>query len=116
MALSPADALAHMQLGEVYGFMGRMPDAIRLMREAVAIDPNPAYWNALGTILGGTGQMPEAERAFAEALARDSTNTLSLYNHGLALQHLGRRDEAIAEFRRAAALGSPQARAKLAER
>ena len=116
VALAPGDALARMQLGETYGELGRFPDAIRLMREAVAIDPNPAYWSALGTILGGTGQMPEAERAFAESVARDATNPLSLYNHGLALQHLGRRDEAIAEFRRAAALGSPQARAKLAER
>jgi len=115
VSLAPGDALAKMQLAETYGETGRIPDAIRLMREAVAIDPNPAYWNALGTLLGGTGQMPEAERAFNESVVRDASNPLSLYNHGVALQRLGRREEALVEFRRAAALGSPQARGKVKE-
>jgi tetratricopeptide (TPR) repeat protein len=115
VSVAPGDALARMQLGEVYGQMNRVPDAIRLTREAIAIDPNPAYWSALGTMLGSTGQMPDAERAFAESVSRDATNATYLYNHGVSLQKLGRRDEAIGEFKRAANLGSPQARARLAE-
>jgi tetratricopeptide (TPR) repeat protein len=115
VSLVPGDALAKMQLAETYGDLKRIPEALRLMREAVSIDPNPAYWNALGTLLGGTGQMPDAEHAFKESVARDPNNTLYLYNHGIALQRLGRREEAIGEFRRAAVLGSAQARTKLAE-
>ena len=49
--------------------------------------------------------MADAERAFAEAAKREPTSGLYRYNHGLALQQLGRRDEAAAEFRQAAALG-----------
>jgi tetratricopeptide (TPR) repeat protein len=100
-----------MALGEVYRDLGRWDDATREMRAAVELDPSPAqYWNALGTVLGGGGQMSQAERAFAEAVARDANNALFVYNHGLALQQLGRRDEALADLRRAAALGYQPAR------
>ena len=37
-------------------------------------------------------------------------NGLYIYNRGLALQHLGRRDEAAAQFKRAAELGYPPRR------
>ena len=46
--------------------------------------------------------MAEAEHAFAEAVKREPENGLYRYNHGLALQQLGRRDEAMVEFRQAA--------------
>jgi hypothetical protein len=38
------------------------------------------------------------------------------YNHALALQQLGRRDEALAELQTAAKLGSSEARALLGTR
>jgi arylsulfatase A-like enzyme len=111
VSIAPRDGLAHMALGEVYRDLGRWDDATREMRAAVELDPSPAqYWNALGTVLGGGGQMSQAERAFAEAVARDANNALFVYNHGLALQQLGRRDEALADLRRAAALGYQPAR------
>jgi tetratricopeptide (TPR) repeat protein len=95
-----------MQLGEAYRDLSRWDDATREVQRAVAIDPKPAqYWNSLGTVLGGGRKMADAERAFAQALSRDPNNGLYHYNHALALQQLGRRDEAAAEFSRAAALG-----------
>jgi Flp pilus assembly protein TadD len=87
------------------------------MREAIAIDPDPAsYWNSLGMVLGGGGRMAEAEQAFAEASKRDARNPQYIYNRGLALDRLGRADEAAAQFRRAAELDFPPARARLAGR
>ncbi len=62
-------------------------------------------WNSLGTVLGGGRRMAEAEHAFGEAVKREPTNGLYRYNHGLALQQLGRRDDAMTEFRQAAVLG-----------
>jgi Flp pilus assembly protein TadD len=59
--------------------------------------------------------MADAERAFAEAAARDADNAQYVYNRGLALQRLGRRVEAVAQFQRAAAMGFPPARTRLAE-
>jgi tetratricopeptide (TPR) repeat protein len=116
VSMAPRDALAQVQLGEVYRDMGRTDDAARLMQAAVKIDPAPAsYWNSLGMVLGGAGRMADAERAFAEAAARDADNAQYVYNRGLALQRLGRREEAIAQFRRAADMGFPPARMRLAE-
>jgi Flp pilus assembly protein TadD len=66
-------------------------------------------------VLGGGGRMKEAERAFAEAAARDAENPQYVYNLGLALQRLGREGEAREQFRRAANMGFPPARARLAE-
>ena len=95
-----------MQLGEAYRDAARWEDAARVMQRALAIDPGPAqYWNSLGTVLGSGRKMSEAEHAFAEAVRREPGNGLYRYNHGLALQQLGRRDEAATEFRQAGALG-----------
>jgi protein O-GlcNAc transferase len=103
-----------MELGETYRDLGRTADAARVMRDAVALDPRPAaYWNSLGTVLGAGGQLADAERAFAEATARDGNDPNYVFNHGVALERLGRRDEAIAQYRRAAAAGFPLARARL---
>ena len=116
LAMAPRDALARVQLGEVYRDLGRADDAARLMQAAVEIDPAPAsYWNSLGMVLGGAGRMAEAEHAFAEAASRDADDAQYVYNRGLALQRLGRRGEAIAQFQRAADSGFPPARKRLAE-
>ena len=88
--------------------MGRLSDAAVALRDAVRLDPDRAeYWNALGTVLGASGQMAEAETAFGEAATRDVNNALYIYNHSLALEQLKRRDEAMEQLRRAAALGYP---------
>ena len=116
IALEPRDALAQMRLGEIYRDTGRAEDAVRRMRAALDLDPGPAsYWNSLGMVLGGAGRMDEAERAFSEAVSRDSENPQYVYNRGLALQRLGRRHDAIVQFRRAADMGFPPARTRLAE-
>jgi choline-sulfatase len=113
----PEDALARMELGQVYRDQGRWNEAAAAMRAAVDRDSSRAdFWNALGTAYGGGGKMAEAERAFAEAAARDNGNAMFRYNHALALQQLGRRDEALAELRAAARLGSSEARALLGTR
>ena len=116
VAVAPSDALAHIELGQVYRDQNRMADAARVMREATRLDAGPAaYWNALGTVLGASGQMSEAERAFAEAVRREAGNGLFIYNHAIALEQLGRRDDAIAQYRRAAEVGYAPARARLAQ-
>jgi tetratricopeptide (TPR) repeat protein len=116
VAVAPADALARMELGQVYRDQNRMADAARAMGEATRLDPGPAaYWNALGTALGAAGQMPEAERAFAGAVEREPTSGLFVYNRAIALEQLGRREEAVAMYRRSADLGYVLARTRLAQ-
>jgi choline-sulfatase len=106
--LAPRDPVARLQLGEAYRDQARYAEAEREIREGVKLDPAPAqYWNSLGTVLGAAGKMAEAERAFAEAVSREPNNGLYVYNRSLALEHLGRRDEAVAQKKRAADLGYP---------
>ena len=106
VSIAPQDPVALMQLGEAYRDLGRWDEAARTIQRALAIDSGPAqYWNSLGTVLGGGRKMAEAEHAFGEAVKREPANGLYRYNHGLALQQLGRRDDALAEFRQAAVLG-----------
>jgi choline-sulfatase len=106
VSLAPQDAVGLMQLGETYRDLARWEDATQAIQRALALDSGPAqYWNSLGTVLGSGGKMSDAERAFGEAVKREPTNGLYRYNHGLALQQLGRRDEATTEFRQAQALG-----------
>jgi choline-sulfatase len=106
VALAPGDAAARMELGEALRDVARYEDAARVIRDALAIDARPAqYWHSLGTVLGAGGDIAGAERAFNEAIAREPTNGQYVYNHGVALFRLGRKDEAAAQMNRAAALG-----------
>jgi Flp pilus assembly protein TadD len=99
----------------MYRDLGRTAEAVRLLREAVSIDPASAsYWNSLGMILGGSGELDEAERAFEEAVHREPQNAQYLYNRGIALQRLDRSSDAAESFRRAATLGFAPARSQLA--
>ena len=106
VALAPGDAVARMELGEALRDVARYGDAIRVIREALAIDSRPAqYWHSLGTVLAANADMAGAERAFSEAISREPNNGQYVYNHGAALYRLGRKDEAAAQMNRAAALG-----------
>jgi Flp pilus assembly protein TadD len=106
VALAPGDAVARMELGEALRDVARYADAARVIREALALDARSAqYWHSLGTVLGAGGDIAGAERAFNEAIAREPTNGQYVYNHGAALYRLGRKEEAVAEINRAAALG-----------
>jgi len=110
-SLLPKDPVARMQLGEALRDLGRYKEAINAITTAIALDPKPAeYWNSLGTVLGASGKVGDAQQAFAEAATREPTNGMYPYNRGLALQHLGRRDEAAAQLKRAAELGYPPRR------
>jgi len=109
VALAPADAVARMELGEALRDVARYADAARTIREALTIDPRPAqYWHSLGTVLAASGDFAAAERAFTEAVSREPSNGQYVYNHGAALYRLGRKEEAAADLRRAAALGYRQ--------
>ena len=60
--MAPDDALLRVQLGELLRDMGELDESVRVLREAVALDPETAsYWNSLGTVLGGKGDLGEAE-------------------------------------------------------
>ena len=61
--------------------------------------------NLLGLVVQTSGDHRTAVKMFAKALAVDQLNTACHYNIGNSYQALGRRDEALAHFRKALAFG-----------
>lgn len=118
---------------------GDMPGAVRLAREALAIDTGfAAAWHVLGHAYGNLGMMDSSYRASREAVGRTSRLSTSqrllaesrlmsrhadrirmldqliqlsprdpgaLTSRGLALEYLGRYDEALESFEKARAVG-----------
>ncbi len=80
-------------LARVYLDTGRPLEALEMLREAVALNPNSAeILNNLGLLLGMRGEYAEAERVFAEALALDPANEAIQRNLALTQRRLKQLD------------------------
>jgi predicted O-linked N-acetylglucosamine transferase (SPINDLY family) len=84
---------------------GNLPEAARLCREILKV--NPRQFQALyllGIVYSQLGQPHEAERLIGEAVKVNPRSPDAFYNRGCMLQRLNRFDEAIACFDKAVAL------------
>jgi len=94
---------------------GHVPAAIRLMKRALALDPDrieTVVW--LDRVYAGTGQLKDALPLWNAYLARHPQDGQAHFERGGTLFHLGRRDDAVREARVACRLGHEQA-CKMAE-
>lgn len=92
------------RLAESYARAGKMTDALETLEEAVAIDPtNASLQNYYGRFLFLAGRFGPAEAAFRRALELDAYLTDAHNNLGALLDRIGKKDEAIGEFRKALA-------------
>ena len=97
----------------------RLPEAFAMIRRAVEAEPeNPAYQDSLGWVLYRMGRFAEAlpplEKA-AKAMG-DEMDATVLEHLGDVLEALKRHDEAVAAWRKAAAIeSSPSLRKKLGQ-
>jgi Flp pilus assembly protein TadD len=79
--------------------------ALEAFREAIALDPTAAaYHNWLGRLYIDLGRPGLAIERFQEATRLDSSYSEAWVNLGVALDEIGRWDEAVAAYRRAIAL------------
>jgi tetratricopeptide (TPR) repeat protein len=84
---------------------GRLDDAYWWAREAMRADPTfMGAYNTLGVLYVRRGQLAAAERAFRRVLAYEGDNTRAWANLALALDRLGRAQEAAAAERELARL------------
>jgi protein O-mannosyl-transferase len=100
LALNPEDAEAHTNLGVLFAMNQRYAEAKQQFLEAIAINPEhvQAYVN-LGTLCVDTREYDEAIAYSQRALALDPKRLNCHLNIGLALRALGRRNEAIEQFK-----------------
>lgn len=98
-----------------YVLLEDYPDADRWLTRSVEANPKDSEsWYYLGRTKYNENRFQEAVHAFDECLRLDSRNTKAQANRGLALEGLGRTDDALAAYRIAIAIQA-QGAAKSAE-
>ncbi len=101
-ALSPKDAEAHNNLGNVLTDLGRCAEAAANYRRAVEIKPDYVdAHNNLGNVLAALGQHAEAVASYRRALELKPDFAGAHSNLGNVLKDLGQLAEAMASYRRA---------------
>jgi predicted TPR repeat methyltransferase len=110
LAVAPALAPLHNNLGLALGQLGQAADAEQAYRAALERDPGyaPAHHN-LGEVLQRRGLLAEARACFESALRADPGLTQSLVSLGNTLADLGHLQEAVRCYREALSRGAPPA-------
>ena len=100
----PGAARGLLNVGSSLRVRGRLDDAERVLRRAIALAPGEAgaYVN-LGNVELDRGRLPQAEGWYREALARDGRRPDVWYNLGVLLTRQGKLAEGMAAYRSAIA-------------
>ena len=102
---SPQDPDLHNRLGYTLQDLGRPEEALGHHRQALALAPDDARTQVnLGSAHFLLQDGAAAEQAFLRAVRADSLFAMPWYNLGVLYARQGRRVEALAAYRRAAAL------------
>jgi Flp pilus assembly protein TadD len=114
VAVAPANAAAHINLGAALQDRGQVDEAIAWYLKAIALDPkNARAHNNLGNALRHKGQVEEASACFRKVIELDPGNALAHCSLGDALRCKGQLDEAITCFRKAIELDPKYANAHI---
>jgi tetratricopeptide (TPR) repeat protein len=104
IALQPAVALYHANMGELLRLMGRLPEAENSLRAAVQLAPGEAgYMSALGLILAQQGKVAEGIQVCRTA-AQNAKTAVAYFRLGLILAQQKQYAEARGAYEAALAL------------
>jgi predicted TPR repeat methyltransferase len=102
---NPLHTAALQLLGVIAGQRGHAQQAIDLIDQALAIDPdNAAGWSNRGNALLELKRHADALESYDRALALNPEHADALHNRGLTLHALGRTSEALASYDQALAI------------
>ncbi len=102
---SAAKIAALIKQGIAHHHAGRLAEADKLYRQALALDAgHPEALAVMGILLGQAGRLPESVEFFIRALKRDPRNAHIHYNLGETYRHLGEGAKSETALRRAIAL------------
>ncbi|HET9480911.1 MAG TPA: tetratricopeptide repeat protein, partial [Candidatus Polarisedimenticolia bacterium] len=102
---SPRSALAHVNLGSVHQYLGRLEDAEAAYRRAIMIAPNrPGPYYNLATVMEATDRPEDAIRMYREAIRVEPLDVKARNNLGRRLLAQGRSQEAIPVLEEALAI------------
>ncbi|HJZ75862.1 MAG TPA: sulfatase-like hydrolase/transferase [Vicinamibacterales bacterium] len=100
---TPPTAGAQIQLGTYLSEVGRFPEAIALLQQAVAAEPTLDALNALGIAFARSGRLRDALATFTRSLAIDPANAMTFENIGAVHLDAGQLGEARRSFEQAVA-------------
>ena len=105
IAQAPDDPWLYEQLAEIKSAEADSPGAVTAARRSLDLLPsNQDCWLLLGLALAQGEKFTEAADTFRQIIEQDSQSVWGLNNLALCYEKLGRRDDAIREYRRAVAL------------
>jgi len=87
-----------------YDGIGRYADAIAKLRQAEAIERSAHVYTEIGKEYGKMGKYPEALDALATAMQIDPNFSMAYYNRGGVYESVGKKAQAIEDYRRVLAL------------
>jgi tetratricopeptide (TPR) repeat protein len=87
-----------------YDGIGRYADAIAKLRQAEAIERSAHVYTEIGKEYGKMGKYPEALDALATAMQIDPNFAMAYYNRGGVYESVGKKAQAIEDYRRVLAL------------
>ena len=97
--LGPANAEAHMALGQVYKEQAKADQAATELSTATSLDPQMSYaYSTLGLIKLDQNSVAEAAANFQRAIALNSGNSTAHYGLGATALKQGQVDDAIKEL------------------
>jgi tetratricopeptide (TPR) repeat protein len=90
------------RLGEAYEIDNKYSDAATAYSKAVALKPDPSYYNNLGNSLARTGKVDDALQAYQKAIELDPMNTAMYWrNFAIGLYNTGRIKESVDPLKKA---------------
>jgi len=90
------------RLGEAYEVSNKYSDAAGAYAKAVALKPDPSYYNNLGNSLARTGKIDDALAAYQKAIELDPMNTAMYWrNFSIGLYNSGRIKESVDPLKKA---------------
>ena len=90
------------RLGEAYEVDNKYSDAAAAYAKAVALKPDPSYYNNLGNSLARTGKIDDALTAYQRAIELDPMNTAMYWrNFSIGLYNSGRIKESVDPLKKA---------------
>jgi serine/threonine-protein kinase len=99
VAVNPASAAAHCNLGVALSDQGELVAAVAEYREAIRLRPDFALaHNHLGKAMKALGELDEAVAEYREAIRLKPDYALAHFNLGVAQSDQGNLDEAVAEY------------------
>jgi tetratricopeptide (TPR) repeat protein len=97
--LGPANAEAHLALGQAYKEQGKLDDAVSELNTATRFDPQLSYaFSTVGSIKLQQNSLAEAAASFTQAVNLNSGNSTAHYGLGATLLKQGQVDDAIREL------------------